>query len=661
MKRLKDIKKIKRMAIPFLSALLFLLSLSFFPLLFPSCASIGNPTGGPIDTIPPTLVRSIPEPNSIHYNGNKVALLFNEYLSPIDSKNVIITPPQIKAPTIRALGKKVMVELKDSLIANTTYTFDFTNGIADNNEKNAIEGFTFAFSTGDVIDSLVVSGTVLNAENLEPMPNIMVGLHSNLADSAFTTIPFLRTSVTNDKGQFWIRNVAPGTYKLYALNDMKRSYKYDQANEDIAFNDSLITPDFLPAIRMDTLRKDSLTIDTIKEVHYTRFIPDNAILYLFKENKDKQYLSKVERPVDRQLILRFNSIDGLPPQLNLLEDSLSETPPEDWFIPEYSGDKKNITYWITDSLIYKRDTIRVKANYLISDSLDNLVPVADTLRFIWRNKETSKKTNKKTKESEVKPDFLKIDLTAKSVMEVFDTLKITFSEPVINPDLNKILIQQKVDTLWENKNFPIVSDTLNPRVFYVNHEWPYDQTYRITIDSASFFNIYGKCNDSTSVTFKFNSEKEYGNLYVKITGSEGPGFGELLDNSDKVVLKSTLQNGELAFEDLKSGKYYLRYIEDTNGNGKWDTGNYAERRQPERVYYFQDVLNITKYSSNDQDWDIKRLPVEKQKPLDITKNKPAAKQQKRTQQQGKNNQNAGRSSNPLGNSIPGIGNRMPGL
>ena len=641
------------MTIPFLSLLLFLLFLSFFPLLFPSCASIGNPTGGKIDTIPPTLVRSIPEPNATHYNGNKVVLLFNEYLSTIDSKNVIITPPQIKAPVIRSIAKKVMVELKDSLIGNMTYTFDFTNGIADNNEKNAIEGFTFAFSTGDVIDSLVVSGTVLNAQNLEPMPNIMVGLHSNLADSAFTTLPFLRMSVTNDKGQFWIRNVAPGTYKLYALNDMKRSYKYDQPNEDIAFSDSLITPGFVPAIRMDTIRKDSLTIDTIKEVHYTRFLPDDAVLYLFKENKDKQYLSKFERPMERQLIMRFNSLDGLPPKLHLLNDSLADN----WFIPEYSPDKKNISYWIADSLIYKQDTIWVEANYLKSDSLDNLIPIMDTLRFIYRNKEAPKKNNKK--ETKAKPDFLKIDLTSKSIMDVFDTLKITFSEPVANPDFEKIKIQQKVDSLWEDKKFPIVVDTLNPRIFYVEHEWPYDQVYRITIDSASFFSIYGKCNDSIGTTFKFNSEKEYGNLYVKITGAEGPGFGELLDNSEKVVLKSPLENGELAFEDLKSGKYYLRYIEDTNGNGIWDAGNYAERRQPEKVYYFHDALTIAKYSTNDQDWDIKQLPVEKQKPLDITKNKPAAKQQKRTQQQGKSKQQ--NSSSSFGRSIPGIGNRMPAM
>ncbi|MCL1933407.1 MAG: Ig-like domain-containing protein [Candidatus Azobacteroides sp.] len=664
MKIIKEIKRRRGRIVSGFSALLVILYFSFFPFLFPSCASIGNPTGGAFDTIPPTFIRSKPAPNSIRFSGNKMELLFDEYINiEKPSEKVIITPPQNKMPIIRSLGKKVLIELKDSLISNTTYTFDFTNGIVDNNEKNAIEGFTYAFSTGDVVDSLVVSGLLLNAENLEPMPNIMVGLHSDLADSAFTTLPFLRTSMTNDRGQFWIRNIAPGTYRLYALNDLNRNYKFDQVKEDIAFYDSPITPDFIPAIRMDTIRIDSLTIDTIKEIQYNRFIPDDIILYLFKETADNtQYLSKFERPTDRQLIFRFNSTQGLPPKIYLLEEDFPNENLTDLFIPEYSDDKKNITYWITDSLIYKQDTIRVEANYLMSDSLNNLIPVTDTLRFVWRNREAAKKNTKKGKNSEEKINFLKIDCSAKNIMDVFDTLKITFSEPVIDFDFDKIKIQQKVDTLWEERKFPIVGDTLNPRVFYVEHTWPYEQEYRITIDSAAIYSIYGNWNDSVGTQFKFYSEKDYGNLYVKIIGGEGPGFGELLDNSERVICKSVLTDEELAFEDLKPGNYFLRYTEDINGNGKWDTGNYAEKQQPEKVYYFQSALTISKYGSHEQDWDIKQIPIEKQKPLDITKNKPVVKQPKRTEQKNQNRQqNTGRSNSMRGQSIPGLGNRIPGI
>jgi len=662
-KEMHGAKRVKKLFISFILSLFPFIS--FLPFLFPSCASIGSPTGGLFDSLPPVFVRSKPERNATHFTGKKIELFFNEYISiekPLES--VIITPPQNRMPVIRAFGKKITVEMKDSLIDNTTYTFDFTNGIVDQNEKNALEGFTFAFSTGEIIDSLIVSGIVLNAENLEPMPNVMVGLHSNLADSAFTTLPFLRTSMTNDRGKFWIRNISPGTYRLFALNDLNRSYMFDQAKEDIAFNDSLIIPGFVPDIRMDTIRRDSVTIDSIKEVHYNRFIPDDIILFLFKEKGDRQYLTKNERPLDRQLIFRFNSDQGLPPTLHLLDEQklLLDSLP-DWFIPEYSPDKKDITYWITDSLIYKRDTLWVEAGYLFSDSLNNLVPVTDTLRFLWKNKEAPPKKDSK-KGPKIRADLLKIEWTAKGVMDVFDTLKIVFAEPLTNPDFDKIRIQQKVDTLWEDRKFPVVRDTLNPRAFYVDHTWLYEQEFRITIDSAAFFSIYNKWNDSIGTSFKFNSEKEYGNLYVNITGNEGPGFGELLDTSDKVVRKSVLKDGELIFEDLKPGKYYLRYIEDTNGNGKWDTGIYAELQQPDKVFYYNDAFTINKYGSHEQDWNIRQLPIDRQKPLDITKNKPVVKQPKKNNQQQQNNrqQSSGR-SNPLGGqSIPGLGGRqMPRL
>ena len=148
----------------------------------------------------------------------------------------------MELPVIRSAGKKAVIELKDTLKPNTTYTIDFTNSISDNNEKNVFENFSFAFSTGDIIDTLEVSGVLLNAENLEPMPGITIGLHNNLEDSAFVKLPFVRTSRTNDKGQFTIRNITPGTYHIFALNDVNRDYKFDQPGEDIAFLDSVIVP-----------------------------------------------------------------------------------------------------------------------------------------------------------------------------------------------------------------------------------------------------------------------------------------------------------------------------------------------------------------------------------------------------------------------------------
>ena len=249
-----------------------------------SCANIGSPNGGPYDETPPKFVSSNPIPNQVNYQGKNVEILFDELIQiEKPTENVIITPPQMELPIIRSSGKKAVIELKDSLKPNTTYTIDFTNSIVDNNEKNVFENFSFAFSTGETIDSLEISGVLLNAENLEPMPGITIGLHNNLEDSAFVKVPFLRTSRTNDKGRFTIRNIAPGSYRVFALNDVNRDYKFDQPGEDIAFLDSLIVPSFEFTTRQDTTWKDTLTIDTIRTINYTRFLPDDIELRLFNE------------------------------------------------------------------------------------------------------------------------------------------------------------------------------------------------------------------------------------------------------------------------------------------------------------------------------------------------------------------------------------------
>jgi hypothetical protein len=228
-------------------------------------------------------------------------------------------------------------------------------------------------------------------------------------------------------------------------------------------------------------------------------------------------------------------------------------------------------------------------------------------------------------------------------------LKIAFSEPVLSLDINTIQFQQKVDTLWEDKEFPLIQDTLNPRFYYMLKDWPYGQEYRIKIDSAAIYSIYNKWTDSIEIKLKTPPEEEYGHLYVSIEGIDGPGWGQLLDGSEKIVKESALYDGELIFENIKPGKYYLRYIDDVNGNQKWDTGNYAEKRQSESVYYYPSFFEVRKFSEFEQRWNLKELPVEKQKPLEITKNKPAEKKPKRNEQNAnQRNSNATRNSSSSG-------------
>ena len=583
-----------------------------------SCANIGSPNGGPYDEDPPKFVSSTPVPNQVNYKGKKIEILFDELIQ-IDkpSENVIITPPQMELPIIRSAGKKAVIELKDTLKENTTYTIDFTNSIADNNEKNVYENFSFAFSTGDVIDTLEVSGVLLNAENLEPMPGITIGLHSNLEDSAFVKLPFDRTSRTNDKGQFTIRNIAPGTYHIFALNDVNRDYKFDQPGEDIAFLDSVIVPTFELTSRQDTAWKDSLTIDTIRTVGYTRFMPDNIELRLFKEKFERQYMVKPERPDEKYFTLRFNSkLDTVPVPV-----PINFTPQDSaWYFVQQTEGGLAVNYWLADSTVWKQDTLQVQVSYPKSDSLNILRPQTDTVQVVMRRRPAEKKKKKKDEPEPI--DFLGMQVNASGSMNLFDTISVTFSEPVLDIDKDMFFLDQKVDTVWNAVDFEFFPDTTNSLNFFIKRPWKYGEEYRIEVDSAAITSLYGKWNNFFTSEFKIKKEDEYGHFYLNIVGVDTTAFVELLSSGDAPVRKAKVKDGGVLFMDLKPDKYYARIIIDTNDNGVWDTGNYAEKRQPEKVYYSPKMYEIMQNWQVEETWNVTSTPLAKQKPLEITKNKP---------------------------------------
>lgn len=583
-----------------------------------SCANMATPNGGPYDEQPPRFVSSTPAPNQTNYAGKKVEILFDELIQ-IDkpSENVIITPPQMEMPVIRSAGRKVVVELKDTLKPNTTYTIDFTNSIADNNEKNVFENFSFAFSTGDVIDTLEVSGTVLNAENLEPMKGIMVGLHSNLNDSAFVRLPFDRTSRTNDKGQFTIRNIAPGTYRVFALNDVNRDYKFDQPGEEIAFLDTLVVPSFESAIRQDTIWKDSLTIDTVLSVGYTRFLPDGLELRLFKEKFERQYRLKPERTQENRVTLKFNApldtVPALVPVNFLPADSA-------WYFIQTADGDRSVHYWLTDPEVWKQDTLLVSVTFPESDSLNVLQARTDTVQFLMRRRPEKKK--KKNDDEPEPPVFLGMTIDAPSSMDLFDTVSVVFDEPVLDLQKEWFYLDQKVDSLWEPVDFEFFPDTANSLAFFINRPWKYGEEYRLEVDSAAIVSLYGKENNVYSGTFKIKKEEEYGHLYINIEGIDTTAYVELLNGSDQPLRKAKVKQGGVLFMDLKPDKYYARLVVDENDNGVWDTGKYAERKQPEKVYYCPKMFTIMQNWQVEETWNVLATPLNRQKPMEITKNKP---------------------------------------
>ena len=309
-----------------------------------SCASVGTPDGGPYDEMPPKFLGSTPGMHAVNAKEKKLELEFDEFIKlEKAAEKVVVSPPQLEQPEIKVVGKKVVVELIDTLKDATTYTIDFSDAIVDNNEGNPMGHFTYSFSTGEVIDTMEVAGVVLNASDLEPIKGMLVGLHKNLNDSAFNTLPFDRVSRTDSRGRFAIRGVAPGKYRIYALMDGNQNYLFDSKTEMLAFSDSIIVPSMLASVRQDTIWKDTLTIDTIKTVNYTRFLPDDIILKAFKEENDRQYFTRSQRDKENHFILQFSAkADTLPTLKGLNFDE------KDAFIVETNEGNDSICYWIKD-------------------------------------------------------------------------------------------------------------------------------------------------------------------------------------------------------------------------------------------------------------------------------------------------------------------------
>ena len=593
-----------------------------------SCANIGNPSGGPIDKTPPIFMRSNPTPNAVNVKDRKIEIFFDEIVTLKDpSTKIIVSPAQTEMPRMSALGRKVTVELVDSLLPNTTYTIDFSNSIQDNNEGNAIDNFAFAFSTGSVIDSMRVSGYVLDSRTLEPMQSVVVGLQSNLADSAFHKEKLQRVALTNDRGQFTIRNVSPGSYHIFALKDLDRDYKFGNPTEDIAFLDSIIVPSIGSREAADTVYNDLNEIDTIMRATRPAYFPNDILLSMFNEDRKSQYLANNLRVDSTRISLTFAAASDTLPSLSIVGRN---DVPDQWYTLERSQTNDTLTYWIRPPHLVSADTLMVATTYLRTDTTSNLSWGTDTLKFTFQRQKAKKKKKNEETDSLEQIRFMELHPLVNGTQEAYAPLLLQTGTPIERYSREAFHLQRKLqnDTTFypaEIKSIALRDSTLSRRDLMLKVDWEPGAAYTLAVDSLAMTDIYGLQTKPLKVDFNVRKMEEYGNIVFNIPAVRDSAIVELLDGTEKIVLRAPVKSHRAELLNLLPGKYYARLFIDRNGNGKYDTGNYDMHLQPEETVYYPGAINLKKNWDVEQTWDIYATPIDKQKPEAIKKNKPERK------------------------------------
>lgn len=615
-----------------------LLYLVFLFLLATACANPGSgPDGGPYDEELPYVVSTTPASGDSGVKGRRVTLQFNEFIKLENaSEKVTVSPPQIEMPDILTSGKRITVTLNDSLRPNTTYTIDFSDAIEDNNEGNPMGNYTFFFSTGRTVDTLEVGGHVLAAEDLEPIKGILVGLHSDTTDSAFRTRPFDRVARTDGSGRFSIKGVAPGRYRIYALNDGDGDFRFTQKSEMIAFGRESISPSFFQDTRYDTLWRDTVHYDTIVARPFTHFTPDDVVLRAFKEVNPVRHLLKTEYPVPEQFTIFFTAPSTHVPEVRGLNFDASK------LLPRISSGNDTLTFWVADTLLVRQDTLTLALTYEESnDSTLELSLRTDTLelspKLTWAKRDKQRQEEweewEKNREKALKNDrpfneepptvWIKLTPRIERPLAPDQNPVLVIDEPLARFDTSGVHLRLIVDST--ETEAPYLLEPLPGRdfSFRLMGEWRPGQQYVIVVDSAAMTSVFGHRNRRMEQKFNIAKDDEFGSFFVNVQGLDGDttAIVELLDGRGKVVRRCRAPQGRADFFYLKPGDYYLRLLLDRNGDGRWTTGELGTGQPPEEVYYNPAKFNVRARWDIEQDWNFRTLPLTEQKPAELIKQK----------------------------------------
>lgn len=587
------------------------------------CANRGaGPQGGPKDDMPPKVVKQNPKQGSTNFAKKTITVEFDENIT-LDNlaDNLVISPPQQSQPKVQAINRKLTIAFEDTLESNTTYTLDFGNAVVDNNEKNVFENFVISFSTGDEIDTLGISGTIINAENLDPVAGIVAGIYPAeiYSDTTLSTTVFSRIGRSNKEGRFAIQNIHPGTYRLFALGDNSRDNIYQQG-EGLALYDSLVTPYIHSTMRTDTVWADSVTIDTIRTREAFVREPANVLLRYFREDYTRHYLHKMERPQDNLLKLIFSTTPAQMPSMRLLPDTLH--PERDFasvrVFEQHNATHDTISYWLIDSTAILSDTLYAEVSYLKSDSLYQLQPQTDTLRSIFRRpKETRAQKRKREQEEQLGSiKYTNLSVQSGSTLDITADIRIKADVPVAEYDTSKIHLKETIDSTSVALPYEIVRDTASLALL-LRYPWQPEHLYELSTDTAAFTDIYGLPSKPVKSKTKIKSLEEYATIIIEIQPYIPNVILQFLNAKDEPVCQKPALAGGTKFEYMKPGDYYLRMIVDENGDGRWTTGDLQSWRHPEMVYYFPGKLTLRANWDFHEMWDYTAVPLLRQKPKAI--------------------------------------------
>lgn len=557
-----------------------------------SCAQQGSPSGGPRDEVPPVVLECDPPNYSTLFNSKKIHITFDEYIV-LDNVNqqLIVSPPMEEKPQVKLRKKTLTIEFEEDLRINTTYTFNFGDAIKDLHEGNKLQNYEYVFSTGEVLDSMSVRGTLKYAENLEaPDEAISIQLYSDLRDSVpLLDIP-LYVGRSNDSGVFSVNNLRSDVYKVFALKDGNNNFLFDLPTEEIAFLDTslIVNADFarvllgdsiVTAVMNDTVSADSSDIvsDSIAAA-----MPDlNSIyidLMLFTEDSEIQYLTNNSREDRRKLQLVF----ALP-----LTDTFSYRPLQEvnesemLFLEHYSQDRDSLTLWVLDSLHYKNDSLRLELKYTVKDTTEQYVIRTDTVLFSYREKQTR---NKRGQSEEQEEEKLKLSTIRKNGSQDLNRdLSIYIDFPLKNLNDTLFSLYYIPDSVEIPVPVVVRADSLQPYRVLVSAPWESASSYRMELLPGAIGSFYPMTHDTLDVSFKTRDLEYYGQIILSLVNVRDQVLVQLFSGKSMLEERIVEADGKYLFPFLAPKEYQFKFIHDRNRNGKWDSGKYLKKLQPESV------------------------------------------------------------------------------